>query len=118
MVARRLDMMGWRHRVVEQRPRVRRDVDCGAAARWLEVAAGGRNSGWWWRRVGGTTTRHLGGGYGSGGELQFGGDGEDRLTLDHSFKSPAIAAAIARYSLLRQGTAIYVHVQFSRYISL
>jgi len=37
---------------------------------------------------------------------------------NHSFKSLAIAAVIARYSLLRQGTAIYVHVQFSRYISL
>jgi hypothetical protein len=28
----------------------------------------------------------------------------------HSFKSPAIAAAIARYSLLRHGAAICVHV--------
>jgi hypothetical protein len=28
----------------------------------------------------------------------------------HSFKSPAIPAAIARYSLLRQGAAIRVHV--------
>jgi hypothetical protein len=36
----------------------------------------------------------------------------------HSFKSPAIAAAIARYSLLRHGAAICVHVQFSRYIPL
>jgi hypothetical protein len=36
----------------------------------------------------------------------------------HSFKSPAKAAAIARYSLLRQGAAICVHVQFSRYIPL
>jgi hypothetical protein len=36
----------------------------------------------------------------------------------HSFKSPAIATAIARYSLLRQGAAICVHVQFSRYIPL
>jgi hypothetical protein len=35
-----------------------------------------------------------------------------------SFKSPAIAAAIARYSLLRQGAVICVHVQFSRYIPL
>jgi hypothetical protein len=39
-------------------------------------------------------------------------------TRGHSFKSPAIAAAIARYSLLRQGAAICVHVQFSRYIPL
>jgi hypothetical protein len=38
--------------------------------------------------------------------------------VDHSFKSPAIAAAIARYSLLRHGAAICVHVQFSRYIPL
>jgi hypothetical protein len=34
------------------------------------------------------------------------------------FKSPAIAACIARYSLLRQGAAICVYVQFSRYIPL
>jgi hypothetical protein len=38
--------------------------------------------------------------------------------LHHSFKSPAKAAAIACYSLLRQGAAICVHVQFSRYIPL
>jgi hypothetical protein len=36
----------------------------------------------------------------------------------HSFKSPVIAAAIACYSLLRQGAAICVLVQFSRYIPL
>jgi hypothetical protein len=36
----------------------------------------------------------------------------------HSFKSPATATAISRYSLLRQGAAIYVHVQFSHYIPL
>jgi len=40
------------------------------------------------------------------------------ITLNHSFKYPAIAAAIARYSLLRQSAAICVHVQFSRYIPL
>jgi hypothetical protein len=39
-------------------------------------------------------------------------------TTVHSFKSPAIAAAIVRYSLLRQGAAICVLVQFSRYIPL
>jgi len=38
--------------------------------------------------------------------------------LQGSFKSPAIAAATARYSFLRQDTAICVHVQFSRYILL
>jgi hypothetical protein len=42
----------------------------------------------------------------------------NELERDHSFKYPVIAAAIARYSLLRQGTAICVHVQFSRYIPL
>jgi hypothetical protein len=40
------------------------------------------------------------------------------VTTDHSFKSHAIAAAIARYSLLRRGAAICVLVQFSRYIPL
>ena len=33
-----------------------------------------------------------------------------RLTVKHSFKSPAIAAVIARYNLLRQNTAICIHV--------
>jgi hypothetical protein len=40
------------------------------------------------------------------------------ISFTHSFKSPAIAAAIARYSLLRQDAAICVHVQFSRYVPL
>jgi hypothetical protein len=40
------------------------------------------------------------------------------ITSNHSFKSPAIAAAIARYSLLRHGAAIYVHIQFNRYVPL
>ena len=42
----------------------------------------------------------------------------DSVNLDHSFKYPAIATAIARYSLLRQNAAICVYVQFSRYIPL
>ena len=38
--------------------------------------------------------------------------------VDQCFKSPAIAASIVRYSLLRQGATICVYVQFSRYIPL
>jgi len=56
------------------------------------LTAGRQRGGWRWRRVGGIAVGS-GGGWaerrrgalvvdGSGGELQFGEDGEDRLTLD------------------------------------
>ena len=50
------------------------------------LTAGRRRGGWrWWRKgeiaVGGGSAV-AGGGVGGNGELQFGGDGEDRLTMD------------------------------------